>query len=270
LNSSSSSWNVHRHTDEVVVPAKDAQSTWQIGDRARPGMVAVFLLAQFKGKQLPWSYGRYALNHLHLRSVAGLKFYKHLGSGYEGGFGLRPSFHRQALFLVFESQHAAVNFVTNGDLVQAYAQRTTELFTVLLHPYASKGRWSGFELAPTCSTPPHNHPIATLTRASILPSKVSAFWNDAKPAHDAIVEAPGCLLSAGVGEVPIVRQATFSIWQSVQTMNDYARTGAHLAAIRRSYDQSYFSESMFVRFVVERPMGQYKGRLFDGSLSLAS
>lgn len=250
-----------------MVPAKDVQSTWQTSDHAQPGMVAVFLLAAFNGSRLPWSYGRYALNHLSLRSTSGLKFYKHLGSGYEGGFGLRPSFHRQALFLVFDSHQAATDFVAKDPLVKAYEQRTSELFTVLLHPYASKGFWSGFKISPTQKTPPSDRPIATLTRASILPSKVVAFWKDAKPAHDGIQEALGCILSAGVGEAPIVRQATFSIWQNVEAMNSYARTGAHQVAIRRSYNHQYFSESMFVRFVIERPMGQYKGRVYNGSLN---
>jgi spheroidene monooxygenase len=64
----------------------------------------------------------------------------------------------------------------------------------------------------------------------------------------------------GLGEAPLLRQATFSVWDSVPAMNDYARSGAHLDAIRRSQHEGYFSESMFVRFVVLSISGQWKGR----------
>jgi hypothetical protein len=42
-------------------------------------------------------------------------------------------------------------------------------------------------------------------------------------------------------------------------MDRYARSGAHLEAIRAAHQGQYFSESMFVRFVPYAPRGAWKG-----------
>ena len=69
-------------------------------------------------------------------------------------------------------------------------------------------------------------------------------------------------MAAGLGEAPVFRQATFSLWDSVQCMDHYARSGAHLEAIKAAYQHRYFSESMFVRFVPSGLRGVWKGRRF--------
>ena len=63
---------------------------------------------------------------------------------------------------------------------------------------------------------------------------------------------PGARLpaSVGLGEAPLLRQATFSLWHDQPAMDAYARSGAHLEAIRQAYSQGFFSESMFTRFRV--------------------
>ena len=71
-----------------------------------------------------------------------------------------------------------------------------------------------------------------------------------------------CLLAMGLGEAPLLRQATFSLWDSAAAMDAYARTGAHLDAIRAAWKHQFFSESMFVRFVPLQLQGQWKGRWF--------
>ena len=80
------------------------------------------------------------------------------------------------------------------------------------------------------------------------------------PAAQASLEAaPGCILAVGLGEAPLLRQATFSIWTSVQAMEAYARSGAHLDAIRAAHRGGFFSESAFVRFVPVAVQGRWKG-----------
>jgi spheroidene monooxygenase len=83
------------------------------------------------------------------------------------------------------------------------------------------------------------------------------------PAEVALHDAAGCLLAAGIGEAPVLRQATFSIWRDVAAMDAYARSGAHLAAIRASAQGGFFSESMFVRFVPYEARGTWRGRGLD-------
>jgi spheroidene monooxygenase len=66
----------------------------------------------------------------------------------------------------------------------------------------------------------------------------------------------------GLGEAPFLRQATFSIWDSVHDMNQYARSGAHLRAIQAALQHGHFAESMFARFVPVTAQGVWKGKVF--------
>jgi spheroidene monooxygenase len=74
--------------------------------------------------------------------------------------------------------------------------------------------------------------------------------------------APGCLLAVGLGEAPILRQATFSLWESQAAMDAYARSGPHLQAIRAANAGGWFSESMFVRFLPLVVQGCWRGRSY--------
>ena len=86
------------------------------------------------------------------------------------------------------------------------------------------------------------------------------FWAKAKPAEQAIEEAKGSILTAGLGEAPYFRQATFTIWENLKSIDAYARSGAHLSAIKAAYGENYFSESMFTRFKVGSASGVWQGK----------
>jgi spheroidene monooxygenase len=107
---------------------------------------------------------------------------------------------------------------------------------------------------------PLSGPIASLTRASIKPLKANAFWKKAQPAEASINQSEGVILSAGLGEAPYLRQATFTIWEDETALNTYAQQGAHLAAIKAAYGQQYFSESMFTRFTPSDMEGAWRGK----------
>jgi spheroidene monooxygenase len=71
----------------------------------------------------------------------------------------------------------------------------------------------------------------------------------------------------GLGEAPLLRQATFSLWRDQAAMDGYARSGAHLQAIRAAAQDDHLKESMFVRFVPLSIAGSWKGRRFDGLMA---
>lgn len=110
---------------------------------------------------------------------------------------------------------------------------------------------------------PHSGPFAVLTRASIVPTKAMAFWRYAPAAQADLGQAAGCLLAMGLGEAPLVRQCTFSLWQDTAAMLQYARQGAHQVASTAAYKHQFFSESLFVRMQVLRMAGVWQGRSFD-------
>ena len=225
------------------------------------GRVAVILLADIAPAHRLWGYARFVIQRFLMRSVPGLVFSKVMGSGYDGGFGLRPSNSRQALFCLFVDDASADAFLACG-MALSYASRSSEFCTAKMRAYSCKGTWAGTSIAVTADVP-ENGPIATLTRASIRPMRAWRFWRIQPESELSLARAGGCLLATGVGEAPFFRQATFSVWSSVAEMNAYARSGAHLAAIRAARDGAFFSESMFVRFVPMGLRGSWRGQCYD-------
>ena len=207
-----------------------------------------------------WGFSRYILGKRPFRNTPGLQFCKVLGSGYNGGFSTKPSLTKQGFFCVFDSAHNAALFEESSSLLKAYQDHAHEFFLASVQAYSSRGSWSGFSMSCADPNPQINGPIASLTRASIRPSKARQFWQKAKPAEDAITTASGKILTAGVGEAPYFRQATFTIWNNAQSLDHYAQQGAHLSAIKAAYGQAYFSESMFTRFRVIKAQGIWQGK----------
>jgi len=238
---------------------KRAPAVSSSASAARAQDVAVLVLIDVRPEALAWGWSRFVLGRWPLRHLAGLKFSRQLGSGFDGGFGLRPSGTRQGLFLVFENEGQADDFIHASPVMAGYRRHARELCCLKLRAYSSRGSWGGTGLAVAAEVPDAG-PMAALTRASIRPGRALRFWRLAPPAQAALEKVPGCRLAVGLGEAPLLRQATFSVWDSVPLMNDYARSGAHLDAIRTSQREGYFSESMFVRFIVLSISGQWKAR----------
>ena len=65
------------------------------------------------------------------------------------------------------------------------------------------------------------------------------------------------LLAMGLGEAPLLRQCTFSVWLDTASMLGYSMNGAHRKAAELAYSKGYFSESMFVRMRVLQHQGQW-------------
>lgn len=219
----------------------------------------VIVLAKLRPRHWYWGWNRIAFGRWLSSNLPGLKFIKTLGSGLNGGFGLVPSPSHQGMFCVFDSAESAQAFIDEAPLMHRYRSVSDELFTAVLRPYSVRGSWDGVSLAPSA---PVSGMIATLTRASIRPLAAASFWRHAPAAQRSLLDAPGCALAIGLGEAPLLRQATFSLWDDATAMDAYARTGAHLDAIRAAWKHQFFSESMFVRFAPLQLQGQWKGRRF--------
>ncbi len=223
--------------------------------------VAVLLLADIAAGHRLWGWSRIVRGGAALAGVPGLRMAKALGSGHQGGFGLRPSASRQGLFAIFANEGGADEFIARSPLLQAYRDRAGECLVAKLRATSSRGAWGGASMAATASaSAAGGGPVAALTRASIRPSKALQFWRHSPHSEAALAGAPGCRLAVGLGEAPLLRQATFSVWDNQAAMDAYARSGAHLAAIREAQAGQWFSESMFVRFLPLLLQGRWQGR----------
>lgn len=220
--------------------------------------MAVLLMFRLRLMALPWALWRLARGAAGLGQVPGLRFGRVLGSGYRGGFGLKPGLDCQGVFASFDSLEQACEFAERSPLARAYRARAVEHFSAVLQATTSRGSWAGHRIEPGAE-PAGPGPVVALTRAAIRPAKVLQFWRHSPPAEADLAAAPGCRLAVGLGEAPLLRQATFSVWDSVEAMDAYARHGSHQRAIQASWQQGYFSEWMFVRFRPVALQGAWHG-----------
>lgn len=221
----------------------------------------VLLLLRYRRGAVPWGLSRLLLGPRDVAGAPGLRMARVLGSGRQGGFGLAPSFERQGLIAFFDDVPAARAFLAGAAAVQARRERADECLSVLLGVTSSRGSWGGVMLSP--GTPlAEDQPIASLTRAAIHPRHARNFWRHSPASEASLAQAPGCRLAVGLGEAPLLRQATFSLWDDTPAMNAYARQGAHLDASRAAWANGWFSEWMFARFAPLALEGRWHGRRF--------
>lgn len=243
------------------------------------GVVVVVLVNTLR-EHKAWAWMRLVQGPGALKDTPGLIFAKVMGSGHEGGFGLRPSATHQGLITLFDHADQANAFLA-GPVVTAYRERAADFWTGLLEVVSARGQWDGQAWGETPATQLGAHasaandaapprPLAALTRASIRPGKAMAFWRNAPAAQTAMQHAKGCTLAMGLGEAPLIRQCTFSVWEDTPAMLAYAHQGAHQAAIQAAYKQNYFSESMFVRMRVLEQAGSWPSPLAQAAAQASS
>jgi hypothetical protein len=251
---------LRRSLAPIVAPQLHAiDSDNQAQDARASPSVALLLLARLRSGA--WGLSRLVRGERALGEVPGLRFARVLGSGRDGGFGLAPGFDHQGLMCFFDDEASARAFAQEAAVMRAYRDHAHEMLLVLLRATSCRGTWSGASLAVT-ATAQADAPMAALTRASIRPRHAARFWQHAPATHEGIARAQGCRLAVGLGEAPLLRQATFSLWDNSAAMDHYARSGAHLTAIQGAYQQGWFSESMFVRFAPISIEGQWHGRTY--------
>ena len=216
-----------------------------------------------KTGQRRWGLAQMGTSPPILRRVPGLRFFKLLGSGARNGFGLWPNLDRYGFMAVWEDEAAAVAFFAQHSLWQGYQDRSAEQWTLQLAPIKAQGLWDGqtpFDYATTMAAA-DDAPMAVLTRASISWRKTLRFWQFVEPTSATLAGAAGVRAAIGLGELPVVRQATFSVWESAQAMQQYAyRDARHREVIILTKREQWYSEELFARFRVLSSIGTLDGR----------
>jgi len=212
---------------------------------------------RFSGWARAWMLAQMALVRPVLRRVPGLRFWKLLGTG--DGFSLRPDFNRYGLLAVWESPEHALAFFDGAPIMRHFRQRADETWTIRMVAIQARGSWSGVNPFEPVA-PWHKGSLAVLTRATIRWRRLAAFWSRVPAINRTLDGVPGLVLSVGIGEAPIVRQATFSLWRSEAEMHAFAyRTPVHAKVVRRTRSEAWYAEDLFARFAPVSSEGTWNG-----------
>jgi len=188
-----------------------------------------------------------------------------MGTGKNGTFDKTPDLNQWAIFSVFKEPHFQSEFNpinSYGRFIKHWLRMfSIETFSIQLEPFTGHGLWDGKTVfGPFDSAVNYDGPIATLTRATIRLSKISHFWKHVAPIANKMTSAKGYVFSVGIGEVPWIKQATFSIWESAEDMKTFAYSmKEHSEVVKKTRQEKWYSEDMFVRFKIISTHGTLKG-----------
>ena len=208
-----------------------------------------------------WALKMMQFAHKGLVNTEGLSFYRLLGSGKGKGFNPFPDWSVYCLLQVWESEEAAHTFFNSSNLIQQYSERTDELFTLYMKNISAGGTWVGktpFEKGADLDS---TLPIVVITRATIKWNWLLRFWKYVPTSQEALNGNEGLIYTKGIGEVPIVQMATFSLWKNFEAVKQFAyNSKQHQEAIRRTRKNDWYREELFARFQPYKSVGTWGGK----------
>lgn len=206
--------------------------------------------------------------HSSLGATSGLTFYKLLGSGKGNGFNPYPDWSTYALLQVWEHERYAEDFFRHSPLIERYREKAGEIWTIYMRSIHTKGTWGGRKPFEPTPKEEGNPIMAIITRATIKFSKMRTFWKYVPTSERPLGLNNGLIFTKGIGEVPAIQMATFSLWQDEDALKKFAyQSQEHAKAIAMTKALSWYSEELFARFQPYRSSGTWNGKGMLPSLS---
>ena len=229
-------------------------------------MLATLTIIRYKKRFIPFALLAMAIHHIPFLFNPKKTFYKLLGCGKNGTFDKHPDWQQWGILTVhpehlFQNDFPSIEYLYGSFINGWFKLFNCEVCTFYLEPIEGHGKWDGKECFGNLSKQTdYNGPVAILTRATIRLSQLSSFWKNVGGVAAQMSSAKGLIASIGIGEMPFIKQATFSIWQSKESMKDFAyQMKEHTEVIRKTRKENWYSEDMFVRFKPLKITGTIRG-----------
>ena len=224
--------------------------------------IVAFTLARYPRRDSIRAMTHLGLDRWPLVRTPGLSFWRLLGVGRGRVFDPHPDWQRYGLFTVWDSYAALEQFAADSAVMRRIQRRAEEVWTVHMLPVRWHGKWGGRDpfaaIAPAVAPDPG--PWIILTRATLRPSRVRAFLGAVPAVAEQLLQYPELINSVGVGEAPLLYQATVSLWRTLPAVTDFAYSrNNHAEVIRRTRRERWYREEMFARLRPVASFGTWDG-----------
>jgi len=204
---------------------------------------------------------RLGLDRWRLKRTPGLLFWRLLGTGDGSATGPGADLRRTAMFAVWRDEAALDAYVR---AMSPRWSRSVEHYEVRLRAATGHGAWRGTDvigMLPPPERPASPAPVAIITRADVRMRSWRAFRRAGGPVSDELAGADGLLAVVGIGEAPIGRLGTFSLWRDVAAARTFASSQPHhREVVRRTRAERWYGEELFARFEPYASSGSWDGR----------
>lgn len=216
-------------------------------------MLTTLTVVRYRTLFIPFAFLSMAIFRLPLVFQRGLTFWKLMGCGKNGTFDIIPDFHQWAMLGVWETPKHYLHFKANSFLSKWWKLFAHSKKTYFCEAIEAHGKWDKKNVFETKKNTdlPENQSIAVLTRATIRLSKLRQFWKNVPSVAASLNHAGGFIESVGIGEVPFIKQATFSVWENMDAIKQFAyRQKEHAEVIKKTRKNDWYSEELFARFSI--------------------
>ena len=219
--------------------------------------IASFHLATWPGALD--ALARLGTDRLRLKDVEGLVFWRLLGTGSGSNTSQGANLKRTAFFAVWKNEQCLQQFLDHHPIAQRW-NRADESWHVKLRGVGGHGSWRGFAVVNELVRGETDGPIAMITRADVRPRSWKAFRRAGGPVNTELHQSEGLLAVVGIGEAPIGRLGTFSLWSSLEAMRRFAsQAPQHQAVVERTRNEQWYGEELFARFEPYDSAGTWDG-----------
>jgi heme-degrading monooxygenase HmoA len=195
-----------------------------------------------------------------LRDTDGLVFWRLMGTGRGNDTGPSADLSRTALFAVWESPDALEAFRRGSPIGRRWSQ-LPESWHVTLAAVGGHGTWRGTNPLDGVAPGPDHGPVAVITRADVRLRSWRAFRASGRRVAPEVTRAAGLIDVVGIGEAPVGRLGTFSLWHDDAAIRTFVTSSPnHRAAVRSTRSDDWYAEEMFARFRPLSSQGSWAGR----------
>jgi heme-degrading monooxygenase HmoA len=222
--------------------------------------IASFHLVREHRSRAPLALARLATDRPRLRRTDGLRFWRVLGTGRENNTGPGVDPRRTALFAVWEDEAALGAFMAESDISRRW-DAAEEAWHVRLRALGGHGRWRGVDPLEEMESGSREGRVAVVTRADVRPGSWREFGRAGKEVDAELHTASGLIDAVGIGEAPVGRLATFSLWESLAAVHSFAfAMPRHRKVVEQTHRGDWYSEEFFARFEPYASSGTWDGR----------